>query len=41
MKKAIREGISGILSVDFEDKVTGEKYRDTGENAGVEIVDYK
>lgn len=41
MKKAIKESISGILSVDFEDKVTGEKYRDTGENAGVEIVDYK
>lgn len=41
MKKAIKEGISGTLSVDFEDKVTGESYQDTGGNAGVEIVGYK
>lgn len=40
MKKAIKEGISGVLSIKLEDKVTGKMYQDTGKNAGVEIVDY-
>ena len=38
MQKVIKEGISGILSIELEDKATGDIYRDTGENAGVEIV---
>ena len=40
MTKAIKEGISGILKVQFKDKETGKIYEDAGENAGVEIVDY-
>lgn len=40
MTKAIKEGISGILSIKLEDKRTGETFIDTGENAGVEIVDF-
>jgi len=40
MKKSIKEGISGIVHIRLQDKQTGEMYEDTGENAGVEIVDY-
>ena len=40
MTKAIKEGISGILSVELKDKRTGEVFSDIGQNAGVEIVDY-
>lgn len=41
MKKAIKEGISGILSIELEDKETGKIFKDIGKNAGVEIVDYQ
>ena len=41
MEKSIKEGISGILSIKLKDKTTGELFTDTGENAGVEIVDYE
>lgn len=41
MEKTIKEGISGVLSIRLEDKQTGEIYKDIGENAGVEIVDYR
>lgn len=40
MVKTIKEGISGVVSIELEDKVAGKVYQDTGENAGVEIVDY-
>ena len=40
MTKAIKEGISGILSVELKDKRTGEVFTDIGQNAGVEIVDF-
>lgn len=40
MEKTIKEGISGIINLRLEDKITGEIYEDTGHNAGVEIVDY-
>ncbi|MBG9983504.1 hypothetical protein HYO62_01255 [Aerococcaceae bacterium DSM 111022] len=40
MEKAIKEGISCILSIKLEDKTTGEIFTDRCENAGVEIVDY-
>lgn len=40
MTKVIKESISGILSVVLKDKRTGEVFVDTGENAGVEIVDF-
>lgn len=40
MVKTIKEGISGIIDLRLEDKITGEIYEDTGHNAGVEIVDY-
>lgn len=40
MQKTIKEGISGVITLRLEDKVTGEIYEDTGQNAGVEIVDY-
>jgi hypothetical protein len=40
MKKAIKEGISGVLSIELKDKTTGEIFSDTGKNAGIEIVDY-
>ncbi len=40
MEKAIEEGISGRISIRLHDKRTGETFMDTGENAGVEIVDY-
>lgn len=40
MEKTIKEGISGIIDLRLEDKITGEVYEDTGHNAGVEIVDY-
>ncbi len=40
MEKTIKEGISGIIDLRLEDKITGEVYEDIGHNAGVEIVDY-
>lgn len=40
MMKSIKEGISGKIDLKLIDKETGEQYKDTGENAGVEIVDY-
>lgn len=40
MEKMIKEGISGIIYLRLEDKVTGEVYEDIGQHAGVEIVDY-
>lgn len=40
MEKKIKEGISGIIHLRLENKLTGEVYEDTGYNAGVEIVDY-
>jgi len=38
MKKMIKEGLSGIVTVDFEDRKTGEKYHDVGNAAGIEVV---
>lgn len=40
MMKSIKEGISGKIDLKLLDKETGEEYKDTGVNAGVEIVDY-
>lgn len=38
MTKAIKEGLSGIVTIDFTDKKTGKQVHDTGKMAGIEIV---
>lgn len=40
MLKTVKEGISGVLTIRFEDKKTGQIFEGNGHNAGVEIVDY-
>lgn len=41
MTKMIKEGISGTLQIELEDKLSGKIYHDIGNKAGVEIVDYQ
>ena len=40
MNKPIKEGITGIINLRLEDKITGHIYEDVGQNSGVEIVDF-
>ena len=38
MNKIVKEGLSGIVTVDFTDKKTGKNYHDVGNVAGIEVV---
>ena len=38
MNKVIKEGLSGIVTIDFTDKKAGKEYHDIGQMAGIEIV---
>lgn len=38
MNKVIKEGLSGIVTIDFTDKKSGKEYHDIGQMAGIEIV---
>ena len=38
MDKLIKEGLSGIVTVDFTDQKTGKIYHDVGNVSGIEVV---